>query len=282
MKHIIRLITEADFEAAERILQAAFAITDSRIEDIRRYHALQSESYFIALIDGEPAGMAGAVHYGSFAFVGMMAVDPRFQHHGLGYALMERLLARIAEWDVPVTSLDASADGARLYPRFGFQDFDKALSMQLTGQRQKYSMPAEVQALGLEDLDALAEFDRPLFGGDRKLVLKILLHDFPIRAFGIFSRNRELKGYLFAQPTRLGPWVALDAESAELLLRAALSLAPDYLPSVILPEVNAAGTKLLERFGFTLQLVNRHMYRGCLPLPSQRAFFYGQTSFGLG
>ena len=282
MKHIIRLITEADFGTAEQILQAAFAITENRIEDIRRYHALQSESYFMALIDGEPAGIAGAVHYGSFAFVGMMAVDPRFQHHGLGYALMERLLARIEEWDVPVTSLDASEDGARLYPRFGFQDFDKVLSLQLSGPRPSYSMPAEVQALGLEDLDALAEFDRPIFGGDRGPVLKILLHDFPGRAFGVYSRSGELKGYIFAQPTRLGPWVALAPEAAELLLSAALSLEPDYRPSAILPEVTAAGVKLLERFGFTLQLVNRHMYRGRLPMPSQRSFFYGQTSFGLG
>jgi predicted N-acetyltransferase YhbS len=282
MKHIIRLITEADFEAAERILQAAFAITESRRDDIRRYYALQSESYFIALIDGEPAGMAGAVNYGSFAFVGMMAVDPRFQHQGLGFALMERLLARIEEWDVPVTSLDASEDGARLYPRFGFRDFDKVLSLQLPGPRPSYSMPAEVQALDAKDLDTLVEFDRPLFGGDRRSVLKILLHDFPGRAFGVYSRSGQLKGYIFAQPTRLGPWVALDAEDAELLLSTALSLDPDYRPSAILPEVNAAGVKLLERFGFTLQLVNRHMYRGRLPLPSQRSFFYGQTSFGLG
>ncbi|RPI78843.1 MAG: GNAT family N-acetyltransferase, partial [Desulfobacteraceae bacterium] len=125
MKHIIRLITEADFEAAERVLQSAFALTESRIDDIRAYHALQSESYFMALIDGEPAGMAGAVNYGTFAFVGMMAVDPRFQYQGLGYALMERLLARIEDWKVPVISLDASAAGAHLYPRFDFKGFDK-------------------------------------------------------------------------------------------------------------------------------------------------------------
>lgn len=282
MKPIIRLITEADFEAAERVLQAAFAITENRLDDIRRYHALQSETYFLALIDGEPAGMAGAVNYGSFAFVGMMAVDPRFQHQGLGYALMEGLLTRIGQWNVALISLDASEDGARLYPRFGFQDFDKVLSLQLTGPRPSYSIPAEVQALGPKDLDALAEFDRPIFGGNRGPVLKILLHDFPGRAFGVYSRTGELKGYIFAQPARLGPWVALDPEDGELLLRAALSLDPDYRPSAILPEVNAAGAKLLERFGYQIKLVNRHMYRGRLSLPSQRSFFYGQTSFGLG
>jgi GNAT superfamily N-acetyltransferase len=282
MKPIIRLITEADFRAAEHILQVAFAIKESRLDDIRRYYALQSESYFLALIDGEPAGMAGAIHYGSFAFVGMMAVDPQFQHQGLGYALMERLLARIEEWKVPVISLDASAVGARLYPRFGFKDFDKVISLQLIRLRPVCSMPKEVRALGLKDLDTLIGFDRPIFGGDRGPVLKILLHDFPGRAFGVYSKSGQLKGYLFAQSARLGPWVALDPDDAELLFRAALSLAPDYHPSVILPEVNAAGTKLLERFGYEMKLINRHMYRGCLPLPSQRSFFYGQTSFGLG
>ena len=282
MKMNIRLITEFDFEAAERIMQAAFAITESRMNDMRAYFALQSESFFLAEIDGEPAGMVGAVNYGSFAFVGMMAVNPRFQHQGLGYVLMERLLARIEEWKVPVISLDASAAGAGLYPRFGFKDFDKVLSLQLTGPRPICSMPKEVQALGSKDLDILTEFDRPLFGGNRGPVLKALLRDFQGRAYGVFFKSGQLKGYVFAQPTRLGPWVALDPESAELLLRAALSLAPDYNPSVILPEVNAAGGKLLEHFGYQIKLVNRHMYRGRLPLPGQRVFFYGQTSFGLG
>jgi GNAT superfamily N-acetyltransferase len=281
MKPIIRLITENDFGVAERILQSAFAITESRLDDIRRYHALQSESYFLALIDGEPAGMAGAVNYGLFAFVGMMAVDPRFQRQGLGYTLMEHLLQRIETWGVPLTSLDASEAGAKLYPRFGFLDFDKVLMFQLADHSQTYSIADRVRLLELQDLDALAEFDQPIFGGDRRRMLQVLLHDFPGRAFGIYDKTGRIKGFVFAQPARLGPWVALNQEDAELLLRAALTLYPDA-PSVIIPETNGIGLELLKRYGFTLKLVNRHMYLGRLPLPSRRAFFYGQTSFGLG
>src|SRR5512144_255210 len=124
-KHIsIRVLTEADLDIADAIMIPAYGVPRSRKRDLRRYLALQPDGWLLALLDGEPAGMGGAIDYGPFAYIGLMAVLPALQRRGIASAIMDRLLAWVAARGCPTALLDASPAGERLYEKLGFVDDD--------------------------------------------------------------------------------------------------------------------------------------------------------------
>ena len=277
----IRNLQQADCEAAARVAQAAFGWNESHLEDLHRYFEIQPDGYFIAEQGGVILGMVGAVDYGSFAYIGHMAVQPEFQSHGIGHRLMTHLLAWLEERGVPAL-LDASDKGYPLYAKLGFIETDLVcVYVQTQPLEIAYALPQAVEEIGLQHLDELAEFDAPYFGADRKRVLFYLLRDFPGRALAVRDRTGRLSGYLIAQDRRLGPWVARGAEEASALLLVALSWLLPGAPILTQPQLNSEGRELVHRLGFRQVRTLRHMQRGEIPL-RQRAHMYGLASFALG
>jgi len=283
MDIVIRQWTRADIPAADEIQQSAFGISESRTEELARYLALQPDGWFLATFhQGIPAGMVGAVDYGPFAYIGMMCVHPEFQRRGIGHALMQRLLAWLDARGAPVALLDATEAGARVYVHFDFVEEDQSCVFEHHHYTRSSHQTADVHLLQPQDIQALVDFDTPIFGGNRAALFRIMLTDFQGRALTVRDKAGQLSGYLFAQSRRLGPWVAQRPQDAKLLLQAAMSLPYEGAPIVIAPKMNTAAIELLERFGFQYTRSCRHMRRGGLDLPSQRGLIYGQTSFAIG
>jgi GNAT superfamily N-acetyltransferase len=278
----IRQWTEADLPIADDIQRVAFGITESRAAELARYFALQPDGWFLAAIDGAPVGTVGAVDYGSFAYIGMMCVRPEFQRCGVGHALMQRLLAGLDARGAPMALLDATQAGARVYVHFGFVEDDLAYVFERRSDARSWGRPDGVHLLQRQDVQAIADFDAPIFGGNRALVFHALLADFPGRAFLIRDEAGQVSGYLFAQSQRIGPWIAKRPQDAETLLQAALSLPYEGAPIAIAPRMNAAAIELLEQFGFQYARSCRHMRRGGSHMPAQRTLIYAQTSFAIG
>src|SRR5262245_3409659 len=113
----IRILSGEDVDIADAIMIPAYGVPRSRKRDLRRYLALQPDGWLLALLDGEPAGMGGAIDYGPFAYIGLMAVLPALQRRGIASAIMEQLLAWIAARGCPTVLLDASPAGERLYEK---------------------------------------------------------------------------------------------------------------------------------------------------------------------
>ncbi len=128
----------------------------------------------------------------------------------------------------------------------------------------------------------MAELDRAAFGADRRAVLQTLAADFPDRFLVVGDPAGRLSGYLCAQGSHLGPWVARSPSDAKALLQAALSLRCSHPFQTIIPGANPAGIALLERHGFLPVRSNRHMRRGGARLLSRREMLYGQVSFAMG
>ena len=278
----IRDLTEADVAGADDVLRSAFGAPESHAADIRRYMALQSEGWLVAIAQGLPVGMVGAVDYGRFAWIGLMAVHVEAQQHGIGSALMQRLLAWLDARGTPMALLDATEAGAPLYRRFGFVEDDQTYKFQHPGFRRSAYWPAGVRPVQPEDVPALVEFDTPIFGANRARVLRALLAEFPGRAFLVENEAGQIAGYLCAQTRRLGPWVAEHPEVAGALLQAALALPYEGAPLVVVPGMNTAAIEQVERSGFQLISPHRHMRRGRAGSPSRRAAIFGQASFALG
>ena len=278
----VRSLTEADIAVAAEIFRSAFRTSVDRMADLERYVALQPDGWLLAIVQGMPVGLVGAVDYGPFAYIGMMGVRPEFQRHGIGHALMRQLLAWLDARGTPMALLDASEAGAPMYVQLGFVQEDLACLFEHPHYTPSRSRAEHVHHLQRQDIESIADLDAPIFGASRASLFRILLADFPERAFVTRDEAGQVSGYLFAQPGRLGPWVAKRRQDAELLLQAAMSLPFEAAPVVIAPQVNAAAIELLERFGFQFMRSCRHMRRGGSNVPSWRALIYGQTSFAVG
>jgi predicted N-acetyltransferase YhbS len=278
----IRLMTEADFKQADVVLRAAFGTPDSRLADLRRYSGLQPDGWFVAEVDGELAGTVGAVIFGSFAYIGLMAVAPSMQRRGIARALMQQVLAWIAAHGCATALLDASQSGAPLYSSLGFAPAGQAFVFQRDPITRLENLPLQVGQLGAEDIPALVEFDMPIYGASRAGLFRRFLAEFRDRAFVTRDEGGRVTGFVIAQQRRIGPWVANNAGDADALLQAALTFDYDGAASVLMPSPNTSASGFPERYGFRFLRTQLHMWRGQAYPVRQRAMIYGQASFMVG
>jgi predicted N-acetyltransferase YhbS len=277
----IRDLEDTDLATADAILKAAFQ-GSSRLQDLRLYRQIQPDGWFIASQLGDAIGMVGAINYGAFAHVGLMAVHPDVQRQGVGLTLMQFLLARLEQQQVPLVVLDASEVGRPLYDRLGFVAYDETFVFQLQSKPARLAQMPHIQTISILDLDELVQWDTDVFGANRRKVFQALLDVFPDRAFLQRDADEQLVGYLFAQKNRIGPWVMLQSCNAEELLLAALALPYEEPFSVTVPAVNREAIELLQCHGFERVRTNRHMGKGIVGPPGQRQKIYAQTSLAVG
>lgn len=281
MSLFIRPLTLADVPVADTIATTAFATPGSRSPEIQRYLALQPDGWFLACANDTPVGMGGAVDYGPFAYIGLMAVDPAHQRHGIGDAVMRHILGWLRERACPIVLLDASPFGAPIYTRLGFVTDDHSE----VWRRNATTAPvpatsAGAMQLAADDLPELAAFDAPHFGADRAAVLAAFLAEFPGRVLGARDPDGQLTGFCVANPRTLGPWVAATPAAARALLASALALYAEP-PQVLVPTANPHAAELLTAAGFTRQGVLQHMRLGD-PKSRSRQTTYGLASFAIG
>jgi len=278
----IRSLSPDDLDIADRIVTSAFGITGSKVREIRRYFSLEPNRWILATYRDQPAGVVGATNYGPFTYLGMMTVHKELQRRGIGQAMLQNMLDWAEVQGIPYLRLDASDAGFPLYLRFGFEVLDQALMFRHPDFSPLPDYPQQVRLLKSQDIQALADFDTPIFGANRAGLFHAMLTDFPERGFAVYDESGDMAGYLFAQSQRLGPWTARAPRDAEALLQAALTLTYKGAPLAIAPETNTAASDLLERYGFRHEFSNRHMQRGRSDIPGQRTAIYGETSFAVG
>jgi predicted N-acetyltransferase YhbS len=282
MSLTIEPLQPTDLDDALVPLAAAFGGPRSLRESLTHGLALQPDGWLLARLDGVVVGTVGAIDYGPFAYIGLMAVHPHCQQRGIGLALMQAMLAWLDGRGCPIALLDATAAGIPLYLKVGFEADGQSFRFQRPEHTPDPDLPPQVRLFQPSDLEAVIAFDTPIFGANRAVVVRSYLQQYPERAFVTHDQAGQLSGYLIAQPQNIGPWVAQTPADAQRLLHAALTLPYDNLPGVIVPPGNpTAAAALFARFGFERQRTVTHMWRGA-PDPRDCSRMYGQASFMLG
>lgn len=278
----LRPLTAADFRTVDPLLTAAYARPSSMLDDLVRYHQHQPDGWIIARLEGAPAGVGGAIAYGNFARIGLVAVHPDVQRQGIGRAIMEYLLEWAAVRGASTVLLDATPAGVPLYTRLGFvtDDFARAYSAS-PGASLAGPQAQAVRPLEPADLPDVVAFDAERFGASRPAILAHYVEEFAGHAFVAHDRGGRLVGYLIAQAQRLGPWLEFTQEVAEALLAHALPLCRGNT-QVLVPECNRAATALLERNAFSPGRRWHSMRRGGIRDLRQRQRLYGYTNFYVG
>ncbi len=278
----IRTLTEADLDTADQIMQDAFQRTQSARAELATYHSLQPDGRLLALVDGEPVGMVGAIDHGAFAYIGTMGVRQAWQHRGIGYALMERLLDWLDARGCPMARLDASAAGQHLYPRLGFVTDEQTYVFKRQQPIASTRVPDRIRVARTQDLEAITAFDAPIFGARRATVFQRYHAWLNDRSFVVNDETGHVAGYLFAQTRSIGPWAAREPREAEALLAAALALSYDAPPVARVPASNPVVADLVQRNGFQLIETLAHMRRGGDQMRGHRALMYALASFAIG
>jgi ribosomal protein S18 acetylase RimI-like enzyme len=250
---------------------------------------LQPDGWLLALIGGENVGMVGAIDYGPFAWVGLMAVHPKVQRQGLGYLLMTHILAWLEGRRCPLVRLDATQAGAGLYRKLGFAQAGFTRTVLDPKLEPLPDNSIAVAAMLEADLPAVAALDAEVFGARRESLLRLYWRQYPGRSYIARTRHGELAGYLIAQTTRIGPWISTSSTAAEALLSAALPLSFDGSIKIIVPAENKAATQLFNRLGAVEGQSHLHMVKefavrhtNQIHLPGRREFIYAQASFIAG
>lgn len=282
MSIVVRKMTRADLETADRIAMAAYESPNSYAAILGLYLDLQPDGWRLALLNGEPAGLGGVVDFGPFAYLGMMSVLPTARKRGLGQVLMESLLSWLDARGCPTVLLNARAQAVSLYERSGFVTREQTRQIQFPAPAPAPELVPGVSLMVQADLPALAEFDAPAFGASRLAVLSAYFEANPRRCFVSRNAQGQLTGFLYARQRAIGPWHAANTEAADALFQQAQLLPYTGTYNVSVSEKNTAALALLAHHQGTPLATLAHMYRG-QPLardPHQR--IYSLASLMLG
>jgi GNAT superfamily N-acetyltransferase len=280
---IVRPFTEAMLDATNKVVMAAYSVSRSRKDSLRRHLALQPDGSFVALLDGTIVGFCAVMDYGRFAYVGLMSVHPGMQKRGIGGVLLEHCLSWLEKRHCPTILLDATPVGFPLYRRSGFVEEDQTAVLQQTHPVSwPRQLPGNVATLETGEFSELVLFDTAAFGTQRSALLAAYVADNPQRVLIVRGTDGHISGYLIAQASTLGPWVARTVGDAERLLLYALSLPFEHAPGVFVSARHHEALGLLERYGFTRQRSLSHMRKGEPVQQSRQKMLYGRTSLGLG
>ena len=167
-----------------------------------------------------------------FAWISMVLVSEDFRRRGIATELLRRCISEIEARGL-VAGLDATPAGRTLYEPLGFQDIYPIHRLQAAdGPRwaSPLAVPAgvSIQPLVDEDMDDVARFDAPRFGGNRRRTLEHLRQRRPGSAWlARLDLTGEVAGYVMGRDGRessqVGPLVAVDEEVATALADRALS-----------------------------------------------------------
>lgn len=235
--------------------------------------------------DGEIAAMGSGIAYApGLGFVGNMIVGERHRRRGVGSAILERVVAWLEGAGCQRFELNATDEGRPLYERHGFASrgasFAAGISRRAAG---RLGPTRDARPMQEADLERLAAYDGPRFGGDRSRLLELLATDGIARGF-VVERGGAVEGYAFLQDEerRIGPMVADAPEIAAGLVAAVFEDQPDLADVRLnLPPGNATGADWLRRVRVAAMDWDGRMARGP-DVPRRDETIYQMTVGPLG
>lgn len=280
---IIRSLTPPEVDLA--VDWAAREGWNPGLSDASAFLAQDAEGFMGLFRDGELAACISVVTYGpAFGFLGFYICRPDLRGQGLGWALWQAGMARLADRTVGLDGVVAQQDN---YARSGFA---------LAHRNIRYggiARPTAGTPVPLRPVDAalraqVCAYDRACFAYDRPDFLSLWLsppHGLALAALDADTGQARVTGYGVIRPARagwkIGPVFADTPAIAAALFAGLAAHAGGQALVIDVPEPNAPGRALAEAAGLAPVFETARMYKGPAPaLPLARIF--GISSFELG
>ncbi len=278
MTPTIRRMTAADLELALSWAEAEG--WNPGVADAAAFRAADPEGFLIAEVGEHPAASLSIVRFGDeTAFLGLYICRPDHRGQGVGYALWQEGIARLAPRSTGLDGVPAQQDN---YARSGFALSHRNLRFSgvVTPAARDRTVPLDPARLeGALALDReVSGYDRAAFfrdwiAGDPTRQARVLIRDGALAGLGVLRAC--VSGY------KVGPLFAEDRNAAEAVLDGLAVQADGARISLDVPEPNAGAMALAEGRGLVPDFETARMWRG--PAPAQdipRTF--GVTTFELG
>ena len=259
---LVRDMTPNDIEAGLRLCRAS------------RWNQLESDwSLFLKLSpagcrvaekNGTVVGTVATLRYQDrFSWLSMVLVSPEERRTGVGTRLLYEGLALLE--DVTCIRLDATETGRQLYMQHGFADEHAIARFTTASDPARIAPPSgSVRLMHEQDLAAVFDWDREIFGADREPVLRSLFARSPNCAWVAVAS--DIQGYCFGRPGflyhQLGPIVASDEIVARDLVSQCLTHKGGQRCGIDAPPHCASWLDWLNSIGFTRERSFVRMYRG--------------------
>jgi len=256
-------MTPADVSAGMRLKDIAG--WNQTKEDWERFLQADPEGCFVAEWNGQVAGTVATIIYESrFAWIGMVLVDPQLRGKGIGTALLLKAIDHLDAKKVPCVKLDATPQGKPIYARLGFRIEYEIERHSLAREAGPEVSPGTV-ADGAENIEALLEMDREVFGADRSALLRSVAGS--ARELVTITRpGGAVKGFALgrkgSRADHLGPWVASNALAAQEVFEGFLLRSRREVAIVDVVRDNPWAPALLAAKGFQFSRSLTRMYRG--------------------
>jgi GNAT superfamily N-acetyltransferase len=251
------------------------------LADAACFATVDAEGFFLGELDGQPAATISCVNYDArFAFLGFYIVRPDLRGRGYGLRIWNAAMAHAGDRTVGLDGVVAQQEN---YKKSGFK-----LAYANVRYGGVVAMPTGTSAriVPLDEIPfAMVEADdATVFPASRSAFLRAwveapghvgraLMHDGRLGAWGVIRPC--LKGW------KIGPLVADDRASAELVLAALLAGSGGGEIFLDVPSVNRDAVALARSLGLAPVFETARMYTGPIrPLRLERVF--GVTTFELG
>lgn len=230
------------------------------------------------------AGVGSGIVYGPMGFIGNMIVAEPHRRRGVASAILGGITTFLEDAGCTRLELNATAEGRPLYERHGFHSRGRSTSARIAREALRGGADdAVVRRATAGELDALAAYDRPRFGGDRRVILQQLLNESGARTL-VADGSAGIAGYALVRTddARIGPMLADAPSTAAALLRAGFELLPGAADVRLnLPPNNRLGAAWLESLGVELEPWDGRMGRGP-DVPRRDDTVYGMAIGALG
>lgn len=251
------------------------------LADAACFAAPDPQGFFIGEFEGAPAATVSCVNYSAgFAFLGFYIVREDLRGRGFGLRIWN---AAIAHAGPRVIGLDGVAAQQQNYRKSGFE-FAYANVRYGGTVAPPDAPPVGVIALTEIPLAAVEAYDATVFPAPRAAFLRAWIGS-PGHLGRAVVRDGRLAGWGVIRPCRrgrkIGPLVADDRATAELILSALLAGAGGGEIFLDVPGINRDAVSLAQDLGLAPVFETARMYTGAIP-PLRLDRVFGVTSFELG
>lgn len=238
--------------------------------------------------EGHPIGIVMGVSYGRTGVIGHLVVSKKGRGRKIGQNLLRHSLEYFDSKGVETVALYATADGEKLYNKYGFAGKRRALCVNAQKPHfESYSKALKAEPLLEEDIPDAIALDSMLFGDDRSKLMDLLCREFPKHSFKI-SRGGELVGFILARETPvgydIGPWTCTTGSTEDAMNLFAAEMATFTRGTMFLAtfEQNSFAANLARSLDRIILWEVEYMVRGKDRYARDISSVFGVSAFELG
>ncbi len=218
----------------------------------------------LAAVDGSRViGTATAINYkNEVAWIGMVLVDKEYRGQKVSKMLLSALFEQLGS--CRSLKLDATPPGQPVYQKYGFKNeylVHRYTAPFIPLKSLHFENEISPERVSLSNVKEIIEFDKRVFGANRKQLIRFLINNYPNSAW-MLRKEGQITGIALGRKGKrfqqIGPVLASSTEDAKKLIAKPLEVFENQPVVIDILDDKKELMNWLHTIGFTKQ---RHFFR---------------------